>query len=210
MRIRNRAGFTLLELLTVIAVIAVLAGLIFPTVRSAQVAARKAATRVRFGQWAAAIEAFRSEYGYYPVFDPGHLVNGGATPDNTGDHVFHDVLAGRRRSGEALVATSAAAAQNRKALGFYAFPDSDFTAASSPAPHLLCDAFGNPAIAVLVDRDLDGVIRAGNDFAALPAVDGLVPGAADWPAAGIRAGVVFYVAAPGASAANPAFICSWK
>lgn len=197
-----RRAFTLLELLSVIAVIGILAALIFPSVGAARRSANKAKVKVQFTQWVTAIESFRGEYGYYPAFDTSGLVNGGVTG---ADHLFHDVLAGRRRDGTPLPATAAAAQQNRKLIRFHTFGDGDFTAAG-----LIRDAFDNTALAVLVDRDLDGFIRAGPDFAALPAVGGITPGHADFPATGVRAGVVFYAPAPGATAANPEFIFSWK
>ena len=210
MRASRQSAFTLLELLSVITVIGILAALIFPAVRSARVSAHKARTKVQFSQWSAALEGFRSEYGFYPAFDPTALVNGGASTAITGDHLFHDILAGRKRDGTPLQAAGAAAAQNRKLVGFYSFSDADFTNASSPAPNLLRDAFDNTEIAVLVDKDLDGVIRIGSDYPALPAVGGLTPSVADFPVTGVRAGVLFYVPAPGADAANPDFIFSWK
>lgn len=203
-------AFTLLELLSVIAIIGILAALIFPGVRAARVSANKARTKVQFSQWSAAIEGFKSEYGYYPAFHTTALVNGGATSTLGGDHLFHDILAGKKRDGTALVATGTAATQNRKLIGFYSFSDADFTNSTSPTPNLLRDAFDNTEIAVLVDKNLDGVIRVGSDYPALPAVNGLTPGAADFPTTGIRAGVIFYAPAPGADAANPEFIFSWK
>lgn len=204
------SAFTLLELLSVMAVIGILAALVFPAVRSARVAASKARTKVQFSQWAAALEGFRGEYGYYPAFGPTALVNGGATTSVSDDHPFHDILAGRKRDGTPLPPAGPAAAQNRKLIGFYAFSDADFTKAGSPRPNLLCDAFDNTEIAVLVDRNLDGVIRVGSDYPALPAVGGLTPNATDFPTTGVRAGVIFYAPAPGADAESPAFIFSWK
>ncbi len=214
---RSVGGFTLLELLTVVAVIGILAALIFPAVRSARVSANKARTKIQFNQWSAAIEGFKSEYGYYPVFDGSNLVNPPGQNLAPGAlHLFHDVLAAKRRDGAALPAYTLATppqnpeSQNRKLIGFYSFSDSDFTGAASAAPNLLRDAFDNTEIAVLVDRNLDGVINASDYTGGLPAVGGLTPGSADIPAAGIRAGVVFYAPAPGADAANPGFIFSWK
>jgi type II secretory pathway pseudopilin PulG len=192
----------LLELLCVIAVVGMLAALIFPTVGAARRSANKAKTKVQFAQWASAIESFRSEYGYYPAFDASGMVNGGVT---AAGHPFHDLLAGRRRDGSAVDSGSAAAAQNRKFIRFASFSDADFTPGG-----LLRDAFDNTAIAVLVDKDLDGVIRSGTDFTVLPAVNGMTPAAADFPASGVRAGVIFYAPAPGATAADPEFIFSWK
>lgn len=214
---RQRRSFTLLELLTVFAVIGILAALVFPGIGSARRSASRARTRVQFSQWAAALEGFRSEYGYYPVLHVSNLINppGQATDPST-LHLFHDLLAAKRRDGSALPAYSSSTntqfpeVQNRKLISFYSFGNSDFTDAGSPSPNLLHDAFDNTEIAVLVDRNLDGVIQAGTDFTVLPAAGGLTPATADIPAAGIRAGVMFYVLAPGADAANPEFIFSWK
>jgi prepilin-type N-terminal cleavage/methylation domain-containing protein len=214
----GRRGFTLIELLTVIAVIAILAGILIPTVSAVRTSANKARTKVQFAQWAAAIESFRGAYGHYPVFHDSALVNPpGQSAEPAAPHVFHDLLAGRRRNLDPLPAFGAAAplapeAQNRKRIAFCSFSEADFTDTSSPSPHLIRDAFGNTEIAVLVDRNLDGVIRIGadGDYPALPAVQGLTPTAADFPATGVRAGVVFYAPAPGAGPDRPDFILSWK
>jgi len=200
-------GFTLIELLTVIAILAILAAILIPTVSAARVSANKARTRVQFQQWAAAIESFRSEYGYYPTFHGSQLVNGGVAG---AEHPFHDVLAGRRRDGAALANGSAAAVQNRKRISFYGFTDAEFTDAAASGPNLLCDAFGNVEIAVLVDRNLDGVITIEDCGGTWPAVAGMRPGPTEIPTTGLRAGVAFYGPAPGGSRDAPAFVFSWK
>lgn len=211
-------AFSLLELLAVIAVIGILASLIFPSVSGARKSANRAKTKVQFNQWAAAIESFRSEYGYYPTFDNSNLVNGGATTVISGDHLFHDLLAGKKRDGSALStgSTVAAGTQNRKRIPFYSFSDSDFSSADSAYPNLIRDAFDNLSIAVIVDRNLDGRIDA-SDYSSggwPPVVtaegSSIRPTATDIPATGVRAGVVFYGPDPNATAANPQFIFSWK
>ena len=214
---RPRRAFTLIELLSVIAVIGILAALLFPGLSAARNSANRAKTRVQFTQWTAAIESFRSEYGYYPAFHSSHLVNpAGQNTDASTLHLFHDILAARRRDGSALpVYTSSTnsqypEAQNRKLIRFYSFTESDFTTADSASPNLLCDAFGNTKIAVLVDANLDGVINAADFSTALPLVNGLSPTSTDFPVTGIRAGVIFYAPAPDATPTNPGFIFSWK
>jgi prepilin-type N-terminal cleavage/methylation domain-containing protein len=205
-------GFTLLELLAVILVIGILTALLFPGLHSARIAASKARARVQFNQWAAALEGFRSEYGYYPALHSSNLVNPpGQTTDPATLHLFHDILAARRRDSTALPAYAATTnsqfpeVQNRKLIAFHSFSESDF----SPT-NLLRDAFDNTEIAVLVDRNLDGIINAADYGGTLPVVNGISPTTADIPTAGIRAGVVFYAPAPGSSADHPGFIFSWK
>ncbi len=202
MKTRFAHAFTLLELLSVIAILGILAALLFPGLSSARRSATRAKTKVQFAQWTAAFESFRNEYGHYPLLDAGGFVNGGATET---DHLFHDLLAARKRSGAALAAGDAALVQNRKAIAFHSFGDDELNQAE-----LVCDASGHTALAVLTDRDLDGVIKQGLDFTTLPAVNGMTPASVDIPATGVRAGVIFYAPAPGATAANPGFVFSWK
>lgn len=202
MKPRLSQAFTLLELLVVIVVLGILAALLYPGLSSARRSATKAKMKVQFAQWAAASESFRSEYGHYPLFDANGLVNGVI---NETDHLFHDLLAGRKRSGDALVTGEAALMQNRKRITFHAFGDDELT-----SDGLICDASGSTAVAVLTDRDLDGVIKQGKDFTALPALNGMTPGLVDFPSLGVRAGIIFYAPAPGATAENPEFVFSWK
>lgn len=215
-----RRAFTLIELLAVVAIVGLLAALIFPSLGAARKSADRARTRVQFSQWTVAIESFRREYGHYPTFDPSNLVNGGASTSSADDHLFHDVLAGRKRDGTPLSTASSASAgrQNPRHLVFHSFGESDFTPPGDPSPNLLRNAFGNLSIAVLVDRNLDGRIDS-EDYASFPAVllpDGSVvrptSGGADTdiPANGLRTAVAFYCADPNATAAAPQFVFSWK
>jgi prepilin-type N-terminal cleavage/methylation domain-containing protein len=213
----GRRAFTLLELLSVIALIGILAALLFPGLSAARKSANKAKTRVQFNQWSSAMEGFRTEYGFYPALHGSGLVNPpGQNVDPSSLHLFHDVLAAKRRDGSALPPCTSGTdpqypeAQNRKLIGFCSFSDSDLTGADSPAPNLFCDAFGNTEIAVLVDKNLDGLINTADYGSTLPAVNGLRPSAEDFPANGVRAGVIFYAPVPGATADSPEFIFSWK
>lgn len=67
---RNASGFTLLELLVVIVIISILAGMIFAAGPAIMRAARKASTKSDIKQLVIAINSFYGEYGRYPV-DPG-------------------------------------------------------------------------------------------------------------------------------------------
>jgi prepilin-type N-terminal cleavage/methylation domain-containing protein len=100
--ITSMQAFTLVELLTVIAILAILAGIVLPATLGAGATAQRAQIRIRFQQWASAIEDFRQQYGAYPIFHEDGKLNGGATADPGGAHIFHDTLSGRRRDGSPL------------------------------------------------------------------------------------------------------------
>jgi len=61
------AGFTLVELLTVIAIIAILMGLLFPAINIARDQARKAQAKSDGVQISGAVKAYYTEYGKYPL-----------------------------------------------------------------------------------------------------------------------------------------------
>jgi prepilin-type N-terminal cleavage/methylation domain-containing protein len=67
-RIREpTSAFTLIELLVVIAIIALLMGLLFPAYRAVQNQARQTQAKNDLTQIVAAVNAFYTEYGKYPI-----------------------------------------------------------------------------------------------------------------------------------------------
>ena len=73
---KTSAAFTLVELLVVISIIAILAGLSFPAVNGAMDSAKKTQAKSQAVQIAAAVTAYEMEYGKLPTFT-------GTTVDNT-------------------------------------------------------------------------------------------------------------------------------
>ncbi|MCR6656705.1 MAG: prepilin-type N-terminal cleavage/methylation domain-containing protein [Opitutus sp.] len=204
-RKRCRA-FTLIELLTVIAIIGILAGILIPTVSGVRNSAKKAETKVRFSQWAAAMEQFKQEYGYYPAVTTNNLLD----PTK-----FLAALTGRDYTGTAL--SGPALNGNTKAISFYSISESEFAKdAAGNAVNELVDAYGNRDIVVLFDSDGNGVIR-GTELSVMSVRVGnsqngytasFTPGNDDLPLSGIRAGIILYSAGKGSSAAD--LIFSWK
>jgi prepilin-type N-terminal cleavage/methylation domain-containing protein len=62
-------AFTLVELLTVIAIIAILMGLLFPAIGIVKEQARKSEAKTACAGIVAAVKAYNTEYGKYPVLD---------------------------------------------------------------------------------------------------------------------------------------------
>jgi prepilin-type N-terminal cleavage/methylation domain-containing protein len=227
------AGFTLLELLSVIAVLGILAAILIPTASSARMAANKAKTRAQFSQWATAFEQFRQEYGSYPQLSTSvaqKMVNYGATTTAAGNHLFHDLLAGVKRDGSALTGATTgtptpALGQNPRRIRFVSFTDSEFVVAAdvsagrntSAQLNFIRDSFYNTSIAVVTDSNLDGVINGRDSSGGFPPVAVAGGSATIRPTTvvttgtvgGTHAGVIFYCAPPDSTSEND-LIMSWR
>lgn len=229
-------AFTLIELLTVVAIIGILAAIIVPTAGGARKSANKAKVRAQFSAWTSAFEAFRQEYGSYPQLSTAgaqKLVNPiGTSTQATQVHLFHDILTGRRRDPSTAWPTTTNGtppppqAQNTRRVQFINFTDADFvtqadvTAGRNTAAQLnwIRDPFYNTSIACVTDANLNGVINGSDTTGGFPPVT-----AADsttvvrvttatlptGTTGGVHAGVIFYSAPPGATT-EADLILSWK
>ncbi len=191
---RNIRAFTLIELLTVIAIIGILAAIIIPTTGAVRTAAKKSQTKSQFSQWAQAMTLFKQEYGYFPNID-----------NNTNKIVsarFAGALTARALNGDRIDPPDAALHGNKKAMSFYSLSDNDL----NDAKNSIADAFGNVDIAVLYDRDGNGQIDGSFSSATAPegsdtvpsvvaiSSGNSIPASINYP---IRATVVFYSAGKG-------------
>ncbi|MEZ5276808.1 MAG: prepilin-type N-terminal cleavage/methylation domain-containing protein [Opitutaceae bacterium] len=189
----SRRGLTLVELLTVIAIISILISILIPTVSTVRTSARKAKAKILLTQWATALETFRQEYGFYPAFDfaadEDNLI---ASAADTA--VFVKALSGRNVDGSVLEATDTASG-NKKRIRFYTFSEGEINASGQ-----LVDGFDGDKIAILFDKNLDGIIKVGedadDDYAAFPEIISGVASPPRWPTGGLRAGVAIYSPGP--------------
>ncbi|MFM8905682.1 MAG: type IV pilin protein [Verrucomicrobiota bacterium] len=163
----RRPGFTLVELLTVIAIIGILAGVLFPAIGGIRKRATRATSQAAFSQLANGILKYKQTYGFYPdistspgtyttATDTRHLLNGNAAYCNN----LVRAMTGKQVNGSAL-AVADRNRFNRNAEEFYAFAKEDYrdlTAAMAGNP-VLIDRFGNHNIRLIFDTDNNGSIR---------------------------------------------------
>jgi len=194
--------------LVVIAILAVLGGLLFPAAGAARVFAQKTRTRSQFGQWALAFEQFRADYGSYPAVDSSGRID----PIR-----FVAALTGHDPAGTPL--TGASLHGNARRARYYSLTHAEWLVDNSApaAAGELIDGFRNSQIVVMVDRDGDGVIQGReiirSALAGGNSRDGFTPSIepldADLAGSGvIRAGVAFYSA--GRATAGTDYVLSWK
>jgi prepilin-type N-terminal cleavage/methylation domain-containing protein len=214
---KNKA-FTLIELLTVIAIIGILAAIIIPTVGAVRTSANKAKTKVQFNQWASAIGMFRQDYGYYPFFDGTNAPTADANfdlNDSTSKQRFVEILSGRLPNGSALTVNTPGSPlwQNKRKSSYYSFSDGELVISGTNTVDALKDAFGNIQIIGIIDYDGNGVIdntalvadiKAGETAADLASSPNVRP---TLPSGGVRAGVIFY--SPGKGVTNTDVVTSW-
>lgn len=166
----SKSAFTLIELLTVIAIIGILAAIIIPTTAAVRKSAKKAQTKSQFEQIITALNLYKSEYGYYPVI-PYNKLNANLAPDATSitnknrQMLMLELLTGRDadpsttafESDESNLTSGTPRAQNRKRVNFYNPAAAELREFATDQKAFV-DAFGNLQIVVLVDRDGDGII----------------------------------------------------
>lgn len=104
---KNNSAFTLIEMLVVVVIIAILAGVVFKLVGAGGASSDRAEARRRVEQLANAVEEYRAEYGKYPPvaknakgeqplayeypLRPEHWTRGGASGANSLASTLHNV-----------------------------------------------------------------------------------------------------------------------
>ena len=154
MRHYRKNAFTLIELLMVIAIIGILAGILIPIVGKVKERGNIVASKAQLSGYVNAIGLFKGEYNYYP-FPPAHEDGGASIPTIT-EEKFIGELSATNVDGTRL--TSAGDFGNRKLIDFYTFSESDFLDGDSTTEQIT-DRFNNTNIFIAIDGDGDGLIK---------------------------------------------------
>ena len=156
---RKNNAFTLIELLTVIAVIAILSSILIPTASSVIRQSRIASYKATLWQYITAIEQFKAEYNYYPqvyvddVNDNGRI--GFSTISNS--QKFVETLSGRAHNTGNPIEEGG----NYRKIQFYSFSEKEFVdnGNGNYSSNRLSDPFNNTNINIMIDVNGDGIIR---------------------------------------------------
>ena len=155
MNYKNKKGFTLVELLMVIAIVGLLASILIPTAGSIRESALKTVCKAQLSQYVNAIIQFKSQYGYYP-FTRGKkdFVINLSDPDTS--KKFIEIISGR----DAVNGKSISVGGNVKRIPFHDFSESEFFILEDDLYSLtqLADRFNNTNIYIMIDGDGDGFI----------------------------------------------------
>ncbi|HTB63364.1 MAG TPA: prepilin-type N-terminal cleavage/methylation domain-containing protein [Opitutales bacterium] len=166
-RPRLAQGYTLVELLTVIAIIAVLAGILLPTVGIVMRKSREARTRVLLGHITDAFESYKTQYGRYPIFTElgAQKIIWKTNPNesdytfllNDNDNLLRKVLSSDKEYQDS-VSSPGATNYNPQKIDFLTLTDE---ALSSNPP---VGSNDNPAIVdAFGDTDIGVVVHVGNN-----------------------------------------------
>ena len=153
MQIDRKNAFTLIELLMVIAIIGILAGILIPTVSAVKRQANVAASKSQLSQYVNAIQLFKGEYGFYPFAD-AHEDLGKNINDLSDD--FTKTLSGR----DTTNGNSVSVGDNRRRIQFHGFSVVEFYRQSDGTVDFtkIADRFNNTNIYIVIDGDGDGKV----------------------------------------------------
>jgi len=142
---KNKA-FSMMELLAVMAVLAILLAIIIPSVSGARHHFNILKTKAQFQRYSLALENYKAEYGTYP--------NLGESPIgiNTTPTLFVELLSAHAIDGGEPT-NNTAMALNPNGIVFCAFGDDEIGESGE-----IIDAFGNSSLELLLDQDGDGFL----------------------------------------------------
>lgn len=157
-----KRAFTLIELLTVIAIIAILAGIVIPVSGSVQRSAKRAQSKAYFSSLLTAMSLYEQDYGYFPTFGVSTSGDDGTINLESAGTAVYEGLTGRNFSSGAR-----STAYNPRARSYFSFSDNQLDDSGN-----IVDSFGNTDIHLVYDRNGDGRISGGSVPSTLQTNDG--------------------------------------
>jgi type II secretory pathway pseudopilin PulG len=155
---KNRA-FTTLELIVVIATIAILASLILPTFGKVKRSMYANQSKIQFSRYVCGLNAYYREYGYFPrIVAPGSDLDSESIITLSAAYSANLI---RALSGKELDGVNALSSTNEylnpNGTQFVEFSDDDFAknADGTINRNLLADRFNNTSICLVVENDVD-------------------------------------------------------
>ena len=151
---KRSKGFTLVETITVLVIIAILSTMLIVGIRGHRRAIKIAQTRLQFLQYESAINRYFRYHGDLPTFfAEEELVS---LADRRNSELFIKILSGAGPSGERL-SNEEAAALNPKRRSFHQFTRDEFYRRKDGTVdnHVLADAFNNKNIFLIIENPFD-------------------------------------------------------
>ncbi|MDR2629151.1 MAG: prepilin-type N-terminal cleavage/methylation domain-containing protein [Puniceicoccales bacterium] len=153
MNIKSK-GFSLLELIIVLVIMLIIAGLVLAGTSTHKHATLVAKTQIQFLEYEAAINAYCREYGDLPPFFRDEELVSLSDPNNS--EMFIKILSGQNVDGQPLSANERKFL-NPKGKTFHRFADEEFFVAPDGTRDrkILVDAFNNRNIFLIVEDPFD-------------------------------------------------------
>ncbi|MDR3228831.1 MAG: prepilin-type N-terminal cleavage/methylation domain-containing protein [Puniceicoccales bacterium] len=151
---RHRSAFTLVEILLVVAIIAVLMALVAGAAMQVIRAAKKQKTVTMYSQWATALDSYKSSYGGYPNLGSGYNSAGDSSYLLDQSEVvenFVRALSARNIDGNEL-SDEQRKSLNRRLKNFCTFPNENYKD-GNPENKLFTDHMDNTKIHIVLDTD---------------------------------------------------------
>jgi prepilin-type N-terminal cleavage/methylation domain-containing protein len=163
MFVAKNKGFSLVELLSVIAIVGILVAIILPMFHRASDAALRAKTKTQLSQYALALERYRQTYGAFPAF-----LN--KTEPVCIQGIEAENLMTALSTQKLIAGSSAKQLQwNPQAISFYQFSENELSRADGKVVGIV-DAHGEASICILVDKEDRGFLKEGVPQALLNAI----------------------------------------